>query len=57
VYDPLIHSLVDIRGDNVYGKWGIKVTIFIVKAVDKKLLLNRLYELMKKVIELESVYL
>lgn len=56
VYDPKISALIDIRGDNVSGRWGVKITVFTVKMVDKKLLLSRLFEILKRVIELEGAY-
>jgi len=57
IYDPLAYTLIDIRGGKIDSVWGIKITIYIVKRIDKKLLRDRLFEILKRIVELESTYL
>jgi hypothetical protein len=56
LYDPLIYTLIDIRGAYVDGKWSIRITAYIVRRVEKKLLLERLTDLLKAIVNLERVY-
>ncbi len=56
LYDPLIYAMLDIRGSKIDKHWGIRITIYILRSVDKRQLQNRLLDLLKRIIELESTY-